>query len=155
MTEIVDVTAREILDSRGNPTVEVDVMVASGAVGRAAVPSGASTGKREALELRDKRLKRYGGKGVSRAVKNVKEIIASGTVMIKLDNRIARTQQAVYNTHEEVLILSGDNSKIIMDENTITGTKITFYRTDGRIAVEGDSGERVKAIFFNGEKENK
>ncbi len=76
MTEIIDLTAREILDSRGNPTVEVDMMVASGAVGRAAVPSGASTGKREALELRDKRRKRYGGKGVSKAVKNVKEIIA-------------------------------------------------------------------------------
>lgn len=76
MTEIIDVAAREILDSRGNPTIEVDVMVASGTVGRAAVPSGASTGKREALELRDTRRKRYGGKGVSRAVKNVHEVIA-------------------------------------------------------------------------------
>ena len=71
MTEIVDVKAREILDSRGNPTVEVDIFVACGAVGRAAVPSGASTGKREALELRDRRFKRYGGKGVNAAVKNV------------------------------------------------------------------------------------
>ena len=61
MTEIVDVKARQILDSRGNPTVEVDVYLACGAVGRAAVPSGASTGKREALELRDKRAKAYGG----------------------------------------------------------------------------------------------
>jgi len=76
MTEIVDITAREIIDSRGNPTVEVDVIVACGAVGRAAVPSGASTGKREALELRDKRSKRYGGKGVLKAVKNVREKIA-------------------------------------------------------------------------------
>ncbi|MDY6792388.1 MAG: phosphopyruvate hydratase [Thermodesulfobacteriota bacterium] len=75
MTEIIDMKAREILDSRGNPTVEVDVMVACGAVGRAAVPSGASTGKREALELRDKRSKRYGGKGVSGALKNVMEEI--------------------------------------------------------------------------------
>jgi enolase len=71
MTEIIDVKAREILDSRGNPTVEVDVFLACGAVGRAAVPSGASTGKREALELRDKRSKRYGGKGVLNAVNNV------------------------------------------------------------------------------------
>jgi len=62
MTEIVEVKAREILDSRGNPTVEVDVHLACGARGRAAVPSGASTGTREALELRDKRSKRYGGK---------------------------------------------------------------------------------------------
>ena len=76
MTEIVDVRARQILDSRGNPTVEVDVYVACGAVGRAAVPSGASTGKREALELRDKRSKRYGGKGVTQAVKNVLTKIA-------------------------------------------------------------------------------
>jgi len=75
MTEIIDIKAREILDSRGNPTVEVDVIVACGAVGRAAVPSGASTGKREALELRDKRSKRYGGKGVAGAVKNVMEEI--------------------------------------------------------------------------------
>ena len=76
MTEIIDVKAREILDSRGNPTVEVDVIVACGAVGRAAVPSGASTGKREALELRDKRSKRFGGKGVATAVKNVLDEIA-------------------------------------------------------------------------------
>ncbi len=78
MTEIIDVRAREILDSRGNPTVEADVTLACGAMGRAAVPSGASTGKREALELRDKRRKRYGGKGVQTAVKNVNDIIAGG-----------------------------------------------------------------------------
>jgi len=76
MTEIIDLTAREILDSRGNPTVEVDVVVASGVLGRAAVPSGASTGKREALELRDRRQKRYGGKGVLKAVSNVIKTIA-------------------------------------------------------------------------------
>lgn len=75
MTEIVDVKAREILDSRGNPTVEVDVIVACGAVGQASVPSGASTGKREAIELRDKRSKRYGGKGVATAVENVLKTI--------------------------------------------------------------------------------
>lgn len=76
MTEIMDLKAREIFDSRGNPTIEVDVAVACGAVGRASVPSGASTGKREALELRDKKLKRLGGKGVAAAVKNVMEKIA-------------------------------------------------------------------------------
>jgi enolase len=75
MTEIIDVKAREILDSRGNPTVEADVFVSCGAVGRAAVPSGASTGKREALELRDKRAKRFGGKGVVTAVKNITDKI--------------------------------------------------------------------------------
>jgi len=68
MTEIVDIVAREILDSRGNPTVEVDVTLEDGSVGRAAVPSGASTGAHEAVELRDGDKSRYGGKGVRKAV---------------------------------------------------------------------------------------
>ena len=76
MTQIIDVRAREIFDSRGNPTVEADVFLESGAFGRAAVPSGASTGKREALELRDTRSKRLGGKGVTKAVQNVMKLIS-------------------------------------------------------------------------------
>ncbi len=79
-TAIVDITAREILDSRGNPTVEVDVLLEDGCFGRAAVPSGASTGAHEAIELRDTRAKRYMGKGVANAVKNVNEIIAPEVV---------------------------------------------------------------------------
>src|SRR5258706_6946389 len=75
MSTIHDIQAREIIDSRGNPTVEVDVILAGGAVGRAAVPSGASTGEHEALELRDGDKKRYLGKGVSKAVANVTEKI--------------------------------------------------------------------------------
>ncbi len=99
MGEIVDIIAREILDSRGNPTVEVEVYLETGAVGRAAVPSGASTGKREALELRDTKKRRYGGKGVLQAVKNVTDIITPellgfesssqvliDNVMLRLDN---------------------------------------------------------------------
>src|ERR1043166_7203220 len=74
-TTIADIQAREIIDSRGNPTIEVDVALANGATGRAAVPSGASTGEHEALELRDGDAKRYGGKGVSKAVKNVAQRI--------------------------------------------------------------------------------
>jgi enolase len=89
MTEIIDVRAREILDSRGNPTVEADVIVACGAVGRAAVPSGASTGKREALELRDTRSKRFGGKGVTKAVKNVLTIIAPAVRGMDAANQMA------------------------------------------------------------------
>jgi enolase len=98
MTEIIEIKAREILDSRGNPTIESDVYVSCGAIGRAAVPSGASTGKREALELRNKKSKRYGGKGVTTAVKNVMDKIlpavrgmdaadqiALDNAMIKLD----------------------------------------------------------------------
>jgi enolase len=76
MTELIDVRAREIIDSRGNPTVEVDVTLACGAQGRAAVPSGASTGAREALELRDNAETRFMGKGVLNAVANVNEVIA-------------------------------------------------------------------------------
>ena len=75
MSTIHDIQAREILDSRGNPTVEVDVILNDGAAGRAAVPSGASTGEHEALELRDGDRKRYLGKGVSKAVRNVIEKI--------------------------------------------------------------------------------
>jgi enolase len=83
MSEIVDIKAREILDSRGNPTVEVDVHLDSGFLGRAAVPSGASTGIREALELRDDDPDRYLGKGVTRAVANVNETL--GPALLGLD----------------------------------------------------------------------
>jgi enolase len=80
MTTIEQVTAREILDSRGNPTVEAEVSLASGIVGRAAVPSGASTGENEALELRDNDKKRYAGKGVLKAINNVNTVIAKAVV---------------------------------------------------------------------------
>src|SRR5438105_1351466 len=76
MSQIDRIHAREILDSRGNPTVEADVILVSGERGRAAVPSGASTGEHEAVELRDGDAKRYGGKGVLNAVRNVNETIA-------------------------------------------------------------------------------
>ncbi|RKX33312.1 MAG: phosphopyruvate hydratase, partial [Verrucomicrobia bacterium] len=76
MSEIIDILAREILDSRGNPTLEVDITLDSGATGRAAVPSGASTGVNEALELRDGDKARYLGKGCQKAVDNVNDTIA-------------------------------------------------------------------------------
>ncbi len=75
MSEIIDVKAREILDSRGNPTIEVEVLTEGGALGRAAVPSGASTGTHEAVELRDGDKSRFVGKGVLRAGENVNDII--------------------------------------------------------------------------------
>ena len=80
MTRIAEVVAREIIDSRGNPTVEAEVTLVSGAQGRAAVPSGASTGSREAVELRDGDRKRYGGKGVQKAVKNVNTVLRAAVV---------------------------------------------------------------------------
>src|SRR6266853_4551117 len=85
--KIATVLGREILDSRGNPTVEVDVTLADGAFGRAAVPSGASTGEREALELRDGNKARYGGKGVRKAVANVNGEIAKAVCGPELDQR--------------------------------------------------------------------
>jgi len=77
MFRITEIFAREILDSRGNPTIEVDCLLESGALGRAAVPSGASTGSREALELRDGDKTRFSGKGVTKAVENVNCAIAA------------------------------------------------------------------------------
>src|SRR3989441_5786579 len=93
-TSIAEIIGREILDSRGNPTVEVDVRVEGGAFGRAAVPSGASTGEHEAWELRDGDKKRYGGKGVLKAVANANEKIApalrgwDARDQAKIDNRL-------------------------------------------------------------------
>ncbi len=85
---IREIHAREILDSRGNPTVEVDVILEDGTLGRAAVPSGASTGTREALELRDKDAKRYGGKGVGKAVAHVDKEIAPGLIGLEVFNQV-------------------------------------------------------------------
>lgn len=87
MSYIIDVLAREILDSRGNPTVEADVILDDGAMGRAAVPSGASTGANEALELRDNDKKRYCGKGVLNAVENVNEVIAAELVGVDVEQQ--------------------------------------------------------------------
>jgi enolase len=100
MTTIKHVTGREILDSRGNPTVEAEVRLEGGAVGRAAVPSGASTGEKEAAELRDGDKHRYGGKGVLKAVKNIRAELA-GVV----DGLDACNQRAVDNA-----MISGDNT---------------------------------------------
>ena len=120
MTEIIDVNAREILDSRGNPTVEVDVFLASGAVGRAAVPSGASTGKREALELRDRRSKRYGGKGVRKSVDNVMNIIAP--TILGLDAADQRSIDA------HMIELDGTANKSKLGANAILGVSMATAR---------------------------
>ncbi len=88
MSEIIDIIGREILDSRGNPTVEAEVTLESGYVGRAAVPSGASTGQKEALELRDSRKKRYHGKGVLGAVKNINELIAPALIGFESSDQV-------------------------------------------------------------------
>ncbi len=120
MTEIVDVKARQIMDSRGNPTVEVDVHVACGAVGRAAVPSGASTGKREALELRDKRSKRFGGKGVSRAIKNVQSVIAPAIIGMDAADQVALDHRMIK--------LDGTANKAKLGANAILGVSMAAAR---------------------------
>jgi enolase len=120
MTEIVNIKAREILDSRGNPTVEVDMTLACGAMGRAAVPSGASTGTREALELRNKRAKRYGGKGVVTAVNNVMNEIAP--LLIGKD---AANQMLI----DKLMIeLDGTPNKAKMGANAILGVSMAAAR---------------------------
>ncbi len=120
MTEIVDVKAREILDSRGNPTVEVDLELACGAVGRAAVPSGASTGKREALELRNKRAKRYGGKGVVTAVKNVNSVIAPDILGMDAADQVALDMH--------LIALDGTANKAKLGANAILGVSMAAAR---------------------------
>ncbi|MDR2611412.1 MAG: phosphopyruvate hydratase [Deltaproteobacteria bacterium] len=117
---IQDVLAREILDSRGNPTVEVDVWLKDGYQGRAAVPSGASTGTHEALELRDRDPKRYGGKGVLQAVKNVNEVIAPA-----LAGRDALGQAEIDRL---MLELDGTPDKSKLGANAILGVSMAVAR---------------------------
>jgi len=116
MTTIVDVYAREILDSRGNPTVEAEVTLADGTVGRAAVPSGASTGTHEALELRDRDEKRYLGKGVQKAVENVNETIGP-----ELEGMDATEQMEIDNI---MLELDGTPNKEKLGANAILAVSL-------------------------------
>ena len=120
MEKIKGMTAREILDSRGNPTVEVEVMLEDGSFGRAAVPSGASTGKYEAVELRDKARKRYGGKGVEKAVNNVNRIIAPA--LLGMD---ATDQRLIDRT---LIDLDATPNKGKLGANAILGVSLAVAR---------------------------
>jgi enolase len=120
MSTIISVHAREILDSRGNPTVEADVTLASGASGRAAVPSGASTGEHEAVELRDGVQRRFGGKGVLEAVKNVNEVIGP-----RLEGLAAEDQIAV---DYAMLELDGTPNKSHLGANAILPVSLAVAR---------------------------
>jgi enolase 1/2/3 len=120
MTELIDVRAREILDSRGNPTVEVDVTLACGAQGRAAVPSGASTGTREALELRDNLDNRFMGKGVLNAVANVNEVIAPEIIGYN-----AMDQAGLDRT---MIDIDGTENKSRLGANAILGVSMAAAR---------------------------
>ena len=116
MAQIRDIVAREVIDSRGNPTVEADVVLDSGAVGTAAVPSGASTGTREAVELRDGDDARYGGKGVTKAVSNVHEVIRPA-----LTGMDATDQEALDN---KLLALDGTPNKGNLGANAILAVSL-------------------------------
>ncbi len=120
MTSIVDVKAREILDSRGNPTVEVEVVLADGTVGRAAVPSGASTGAFEAVELRDGEKERYLGRGVKRAVKNVNEEIAGEIVGLDATDQVGIDRL--------LLELDGTPNKSKLGANAILGVSLAVAK---------------------------
>ena len=120
MTTIIQIEAREILDSRGNPTVEVEVITDSGAMGRAAVPSGASTGENEALELRDGDKARYLGKGVLKAVENVNETIARE--IIGMD----ATEQVMID--KAMIELDGTETKSKLGANAILGVSLATAR---------------------------
>ena len=117
---IEEVIAREILDSRGNPTIEVDVYLEEGGMGRAAVPSGASTGSREAVELRDMDAERYGGKGVQRAVENVNDVIANEVTGLQV------TEQAAI---DQIMIeLDGTPNKEKLGANAILGVSLAVAK---------------------------
>ena len=120
MFRIQSIRAREILDSRGNPTLEADVVLSSGILGRAAVPSGASTGANEAIELRDGDKKRYGGKGVRKAVQNV-----NGPIAKKLCGMDARNQKAV---DDALLALDGTATKSTLGANAMLGVSMAVAR---------------------------
>ncbi len=120
MSAIAAVYAREILDSRGNPTLEVEVSLESGGWGRAAVPSGASTGKREAVELRDGEAKRYGGKGVQRALQNVEETIAP-----EIEGMDAAEQAAI---DQALIDLDATPNKSALGANALLGVSLAVAR---------------------------
>ena len=117
---ISEVKAREILDSRGNPTIEVEVLLESGAFGRAAVPSGASTGENEALELRDGDKNRYLGKGVLKAVENVNEIIAKEIVGMDATNQVA--------IDKKLLEMDGTKTKSNLGANAMLGVSLAVAK---------------------------
>src|ERR687889_1787166 len=126
MTEIISVHGREILDSRGNPTVEVELVTVSGFVGRASVPSGASTGQNEAVELRDGEKDRYGGKGVSNAALNVDTELAQ--VVIGLDVADQRTLDLA------MLEADGTENKGRLGANAILGISLAAAKASAEAA---------------------
>ncbi|HTV53205.1 MAG TPA: phosphopyruvate hydratase, partial [Steroidobacteraceae bacterium] len=126
MSRITEIRGREIMDSRGNPTVEADVIVEGGALGRAAVPSGASTGSREAVELRDGDARRYGGKGVLKAVENVNTVLRQALI-----GRDARDQAGL---DQAMIELDGTDNKGRLGANALLAVSLATAHAAARAA---------------------
>lgn len=148
MSKIKRIVAREILDSRGNPTVEVDAVLDNGILGRAAVPSGASTGSKEAVELRDGDKTRYLGKGVLKAVNNVNKIIAS--------NLIGKDPKEQKEIDSFMINLDGTENKSKLGANAILGVSLAVAKAGAQDAgmpvfmyLGGESAQRLPVPFFN------
>jgi enolase len=148
MSKIKKITAREILDSRGNPTVEVDVVLENGILGRAAIPSGASTGSKEAVELRDGDKKRYLGKGVLKAVNNVNELIAP--------NVIGKDPKEQKSIDYLMIDLDGTENKAKLGANAILGVSLAVAKAGAQDAgmpifmyLGGEKARRIPVPFFN------
>jgi enolase len=148
MSKIKKITGREILDSRGNPTVEVDVVLDNGILGRAAIPSGASTGSKEAVELRDGDKTRYLGKGVLKAVNNVNEIIAP--------RMIGKDPKEQKNIDYLMIDLDGTENKAKLGANAILGVSLATAKAGAQDAgmpvflyLGGEKARRLPVPFFN------
>jgi len=137
MAKITKITGREILDSRGNPTVEVEVLLNDGSLGRAAVPSGASTGAHEALEMRDGDARRYGGKGVSKAVANVNGLIAKKLKGQKCD---------VPALDKMMLELDGTENKGRLGANAVLGVSLAAARA-GALSAEEPLYDYLRSVY--------
>ncbi len=133
MSEIVDVRAREVLDSRGNPTVEADVITSDGAIGRAIVPSGASTGSREALELRDRDQPRYGGKGVLAAIANIQSEIRDAVMGMEVSDQRALDRCMIE--------LDGTDNKSRLGANALLGVSLA--------AAHASAQEKALPLFLS------
>jgi enolase len=139
MTEIVDIKARELVDSRGNPTVEADVILTDGSMGRAAVPSGASTGAREAIELRDGDASRFGGKGVTKAVDNIKGEIREALLGMKINDQAALDQK--------MIDLDGTENKSRLGANALLAVSLAAAK-----AAANSAGEPLYKYLSQGDE---
>ncbi|MFA6006784.1 MAG: phosphopyruvate hydratase [Candidatus Paceibacterota bacterium] len=139
MNKIQSIHAREILDSRGNPTVEVDLTLEGGAMGRASVPSGASTGTYEALELRDGDPKRYGGKGVLKAVKNINEEISFAIIGKTVDQTLL---------DQTLIMLDGTPNKSKLGANAILGVSLAYAKTSKTLGVSKQDPDAERQILL-------